>query len=106
MQISEFNIENNKLSKFNGKDPVVLSGAIIDEPDVRDTSQRIKVKISDSVVLVTTSRYPEYKYLDQLKITGKLETPTETEEFSYKKYLMKDRIYSVMGFPKIEATGK
>ena len=26
----------------------------------------------------------------------------ETEDFSYKNYLLKDHIYSVMGFPKVE----
>ena len=102
VQISEFNIANDKLSKFNGKGEVVLTGVINNEPDVRDTFQKIKVKVGDSTVLVTANRYPEYKYLDTIKITGKLETPSETEDFSYKNYLMKDGIYSVMNFPKIE----
>jgi len=102
LEISEFNIANDKLSKFNGKGQIVLTGIISNEPDFRDTSQKLKVKIGASLVLVTASRYPEFKYLDKIKITGKLETPTETEDFSYKNYLMKDGIYSVMGFPKIE----
>jgi competence protein ComEC len=105
-QISEFNIENDKLSELNGKGQIVLTGVISNEPDVRDTSQKIKVKVSDSIVLVTTNRYPEYQYLDEVKITGNLEAPVETEDFSYKNYLMKDGIYSVMGFPKIDKIGK
>jgi len=105
-QISEFNIANNKLAKLNGQGGIVLTGIISNEPDVRDTSQKLKVKIGDSTILVTTNRYPEYKYLDEVKITGKLETPFETEDFSYKNYLMKDHIYSVMSFPKIELVGK
>lgn len=102
VQISEFNIANDKLSKFNGKGQIVLTGTINSEPDIRDTSQIIKVKVSDSTILVTTKRYPEYKYLDQVKITGKLETPMVAENFNYKNYLLKDHIYSVMAFPKIE----
>ena len=102
VQISEFNIVNDKLAKFNGKGQIVLTGIISDEPDVRDTSQKIKVKISDSTVLVTTKRYPEYEYLDKIKLTGKLETPMVTDDFNYKNYLLKDNIYSVMAFPKIE----
>ena len=58
-QISEFNIANDKLSKFNGKGQVVLTGIISDEPDVRDTSQKIEVKVADSIILVTTKRYPD-----------------------------------------------
>ena len=88
VQISEFNIENNQLRKLNDKGKITLVGAIIKEPDVRDNSQKIKIEIENpmEVILVTTSRYPEYKYLDKIKITGKLETPAETEDFSYKNY--------------------
>lgn len=103
VQIAEFNVANDKLSKFNNTGIITLTGEISSEPDVRDTSQKLKVKVGNSAVLITTSRYPEYKYLDRIKITGKLETPSETPEFSYKNYLMKDGIYSVMAFPKISA---
>src|SRR3989344_3920081 len=106
LQISEFNVENNELRKFNDKGQITLTGKIFREPDIRDNSQKLKVKIADSIVLVTTSRYPESNYLDQIKITGKLETPNETEDFSYKNYLMKDGIYSVMNFPKVELLEK
>ncbi|MCX6718120.1 MAG: ComEC/Rec2 family competence protein [Candidatus Staskawiczbacteria bacterium] len=102
VQISEFNIANDKLSKFNGKGQITLTGTISNEPDVRDTSQMIKVKIENSTVLVTAKRYPEYKYLDKINLIGKLETPMVAENFNYKNYLMKDHIYSVMAFPKIE----
>ena len=128
LQISEFNVENNELRKFNDKGQITLTGKIFREPDIRDNSQKLKIEIYPvksaegsvppkaeqfnwvknplDVVLVTTSRYPEYNYLDQIKITGKLETPNETEDFSYKNYLMKDGIYSVMNFPKVELLEK
>jgi hypothetical protein len=35
-------------------------------------------------------------------VTGYLESPPELEGFSYRNYLMKEGIYSVMDFPKIE----
>ncbi|MDP2741527.1 MAG: ComEC/Rec2 family competence protein [bacterium] len=121
-QISEFNISNDELSKFNEKGKIILIGKIITEPDVRDTFQKIKVETEKMIsnkdfesepyfnikgtILVVTSRYPEYKYLDKVKITGQLETPAELEDGvplrSYKNYLLKDGIYSVMGFPKVE----
>ncbi len=102
MQISEFNIANNKLSKSNDRGQIILIGIISGEPDIRDTFQKLKVDIEGSAVLVATNRYPEYKYLDKIKLTGKLETPSVTDEFNYKNYLMKDGIYSVMNFPKVE----
>ena len=101
-QISEFNIANDKLSKLNGKAQVVLTGTISDEPDVRDTSQKLKVDVLRSTILVTTSRYPEYNYLDKIKLTGKLEAPVVFDDFNYKDYLLKDHIYSVMNYPKVE----
>jgi len=106
MQVSEFDILNDELSKYNGAGKIMLTGIVSGEPDIRDTFQKLKVKVADSVVLVTTDIYPKYNYLDTIKITGKLETPQETDDFSYKNYLMKDGIYSVMFYPKIESTGK
>ena len=106
MQITEFNIQNNNLIKLNGLGQVVLTGFVADEADLRDNSQKIKVKTEYGIVLVTTARYPEYQYIDKIKIIGNPQTPSETEEFSYKNYLMKDGIYSVINFPKIENLGK
>ena len=40
LQISEFNIKNNELRKFNDKGEIVLVGKIIKEPDIRDNSQK------------------------------------------------------------------
>ena len=107
MQISEFNIITDKLSKLNDKEKITLTGIVTDEPDLKDSSQSIKMKVDNygDIILVTANRYPEYKYLDKLSITGKLQTPMETEDFSYKNYLQKDHIYSVMYFPKISALG-
>ncbi len=105
-QITKFNIANDRLSKYNGKGQFVMTGIISSEPDVRDAYQKIKVRVGESTVLTTINKYPEYKYLDKIKLTGKLEAPGENEDGtfsgSYRNYLMKDHIYSVMGFPKIE----
>lgn len=104
-QISEFNVEHDSLRKLNdvpGK--IVLTGHIIDGPDIRSSYQKLKVKIDDarSILLVSVGRYPEYHYLDTIKVTGLLKTPAVTEDFNYKNYLLKDGIYSIMDFPKAE----
>ena len=109
LQITEFNIENDKLRKLNdlpGK--ITLSGQIIGEPDIRDSYQKLKVKVDglDSIVLITVGRYITVNYLDKVKITGKLKTPEVFNNFNYKNYLLKDKIYSVMDFPKIELVSK
>lgn len=108
-QISEFNIENDKLSKLNDRqEKITLVGQIIEEPDIRNSVQRLKFRPenTNSIVLITLGRYPEYQYLDTIKITGNLKTPVVLEDFNYKNYLMKDGIYSVMDFPKTEIVSK
>ena len=104
-QISLFNIENNNLIQLNDRqNEITLIGMIVKEPDNRDKVQRLKIKIDnfDGLVLVTKNRYPEYNYLDKIKITGKLKTPADFGDFNYKNYLLKDGIYSVMDFPRAE----
>ncbi|OGZ72523.1 MAG: hypothetical protein A2908_01475 [Candidatus Staskawiczbacteria bacterium RIFCSPLOWO2_01_FULL_38_12b] len=104
-QISEFAMLHDTLRKLNdAPEKVILIGQIIAEPDIRATTQKLQVKIKDtqSVVLVTSGFYGDYRYLDTIQITGKLKTPSVINEFNYKHYLAKDGIYSVMDYPKIE----
>jgi len=104
LQITQLEIANDPLAALNDSaEKLTFQGHIIDNPDVRDTSQKIKVKIdkTNSIVLITTGIYPTYHYLDAVSITGKLKTPFVTEDFNYKNYLMKDGVYSVMDYPKV-----
>jgi len=109
MQISEFNFENNKLNQLNNKGEITFVGTVISEPEIRSSSQNFKVSAFGGIILVTTGKYPEYKYLDKLEIKGILKEPQDPENAmhagSYKNYLAKDGVYSVMGFPKISAQG-
>jgi competence protein ComEC len=101
----ELEILNSELRKLNDLDKqLTLIGIVSAEPDIREKTQKLTIKIEDlkGKVLVTTNRYPEYQYGDKLKITGKLKTPQVFEDFNYKDYLLKDGIYSVMDWPKIE----
>ena len=53
LQISEFNIANDKLSKFNDKGQITLTGKIFREPDIRNNSQKLKVRVSNVTSNVT-----------------------------------------------------
>ena len=108
---------NNKLIKLNNSsERAIVIGIIDEEPDIREKSIKLKIEIKEILtggesfstwgkVLVSTWRYPEFKYGDKLKITGKLEAPPVFEDFNYKDYLKKDGIYSVINFPEIEIIG-
>jgi competence protein ComEC len=61
----------------------------------------------ETLVRVTAPRYPEYEPDDRVKLTGALEKPesfkTETGRvFPYDMFLVKDGIFYVMYYPKIE----
>ncbi len=109
-QVIELRIKNNELIEYNDSDEeIVLIGRVAKEPDVRETNTKLTIEtrfpIGNRVsarILVTVSRYPGYKYGDELKITGKLQTPPVFEDFNYKDYLIKDGIYSVVYYPEVE----
>ncbi len=83
---------------------VSFIGKVIAEPDVRETNLKLIIETEKvpGKILVTCNRYPEYRYGDKLKITGKLKRPPEFEGFNYKDYLAKEKIYTVVNYPQIE----
>ncbi len=109
-QAIDLRIKNKELNKYNDSDEeIVLIGRVVKEPDVRETNTKLTIETRfpngnrvSSRILVTVSRYPEYKYGDELKITGNLQTPVVFEDFNYKDYLIKDGIYSVVYYPRVE----
>jgi len=117
-EVGELKVINNELKNYNDLDQkITLIGQVIKEPDIRERNIKLEIanlklqidskwKDISGKMLVTTNRYPEYQYGDKLKITGKLKTPPEFEDFNYKNFLAKDGIYSVISWPKIELIEK
>ncbi len=102
LQTAEFAIAMDPVSRLNDSgQKITVTGQIVREPDVRNTSQKLTVQIdgTHSLVLVTVGRYPQYQYLDRIQLVGKLKTPSVSEDFNYQHYLQKDGIYSVMDYP-------
>src|SRR3989338_1585060 len=111
LQRSNPKIDENHIAFHNDMKEITWRGIVVEEPDVRQDRTNLVVRAKalegverqiDGKVLVTVGRYPEYEYGDVLEITGKLETPFETEEFSYKNYLSKDDIYSTARFSEVK----
>ena len=90
---------------------VIIEGVIVEPPDVRDayTNLRLathKVRLAyDSTFLfrdvhgLLLARVPPggtWRYGDRVHLEGRLETPPEDEEFSYRDYLARQGIYSTM----------
>lgn len=97
------------IQSLNDGPEVSLTSQIVSDPEVVGNTQRLEVgswRMEDGTTLegralVKTRRYPEYHYGNEIKIVGRLETPPEFEEFSYRNYLATQGIYSLMDYPKI-----
>jgi len=101
---------------YNDKGNVQLAGVIADEPEVRGASVEFKfaatsIAISDNTsavkggVLVRLPFYRSFQYGDMLRLSGKLETPLQFQDFDYRSYLENKDIYSVMNYPAASVTG-
>ncbi|MBN1220373.1 MAG: DNA internalization-related competence protein ComEC/Rec2 [Anaerolineae bacterium] len=106
--------DHSYIAFYNDKDtPVTITGVVIDEPDVRDYYLNLRLQAEtieqgeviqpvEGLVLVRAPRHPEYFYGDRLTVTGKMETPPVFKDFSYKDYLARFGIHSMIRRPYIE----
>jgi len=95
-----------------------ITGEIIREPDIRETSTRLIVKVdfietgkgkiftNENIILIT-QKYPEYQIKEKISAYGKIQTPENFKnendiEFDYKSFLAKDKIYSLIYYAGVE----
>jgi competence protein ComEC len=101
---------------YNDTGLVTVEGVVDDYPDERDTRTYLLVAARSIAlrgrqlpvtgkVLVSAPRFLGYNYGDALRVTGRLQTPPVYEGFSYKDYLARREIYSIVEHPQIERTG-
>lgn len=94
-------------------DFVTLTGLVSDEPDVRDTYTNLRVAVAEirfengqatavtGQVLVRAPRTPAILYGTEVEINGRLQTPTDSPDFSYRDYLARQGIHSTMSRPRL-----
>ncbi len=86
-----------------------LTGVVIDFPDVRDRYIGLRVRAEsieypgadgsssvEGIALARASRFGDYAYGDRVEVSGVLETPPVFEDFSYREYLARQGIYSLI----------
>ena len=98
---------------------VTLTGTVVRDADVQDRTVNLRVAVdsvtyrnsanpdgvtesAEGTILVSSLRFPVIEYGTQLTITGKLETPFESPDFSYKDVLAREGVYSTMFLPRVE----
>jgi len=98
-----------------------LVGVVSDFPDIRDEYISLRVR-SDSIrysdpdqpqsitgdALVRADRFASFSYGDRVEVLGILETPPEFEDFSYRDYLARQGIFSLIANASVTtiATGE
>jgi competence protein ComEC len=88
---------------------LTVEGIIDDEPDVRENTQHIVVRISqprDTKIQIATSRYQHFSYGDRVRVEGELKLPQAFasdagREFDYPHFLAKDGIGYQMSFAQV-----
>ncbi len=90
---------------------VSLSGEVVDEPDVRESHQKLLVRVregeSETRILLSVDFSIEYKYGDKINFSGKLQKPEnfitdQGKEFDYVNYLRKDGIFYTMSYAQVD----
>jgi competence protein ComEC len=111
-------IDQNHIAFYNNRRNVTLTGLVVDEPDVRDRFVNLRVEVDSiqvsggaqlpmqGVVQVQTYRFPAINYGSRLRVTGFLETPPEDETFSYRLYLARQGVHSLMSLPNVTVTAE
>lgn len=107
-------LNDTHIAYYNDTEPLSITGLVVDEPQVRDRIVDLQIEVQAIIqadgtehpvsgqVLVQSARFPVINYGTQVRLTGSLETPPENEDFSYKDYLARQDIHSIMFLPHVE----
>jgi len=107
-QLSIPTIDAFHIAWYNDREYDVLVTGILDQPpDYRDTYTNLYLKVeavdtgsgdlpAKGELLVRVFPNETYEYGERIRIRGKLVTPPENEEFSYREYLARQGIHSYM----------
>lgn len=98
----------SQIAWFNDRQyDVQVTGTVTEPPDTRDsyTNLRLQVQQVDTgqdrfkvggLLLARVGPNEKYQYGDVLRLRGRLQTPPEAEDFSYRDYLARQGILSYM----------
>ncbi len=96
----------------------VVIGVLAEPPDVRDRYTNLRVRLEQiypaqggqptavegvllAQVLPQMQSQQDWRYGDRVLLEGRLETPPQDEEFSYRDYLARQGVYSLMPFARL-----
>ena len=103
--VAQPHFDRTSLVTYNDQQqPVIVEGIVVAEPDVRDeyTNLRVqadKLSITDQptrtakgLALIQAPPFSNFRYGDRVRAEGKLQTPTNFDEFDYREYLARQDV--------------
>ncbi len=89
---------------------VEMVGVVSKEPDVREAATHLYVRTDSDTVLVTTERYTNIRYGDEVSVSGTLKRPESFvgelgREFNYPAYLLARHVEYQISFAQVEILG-
>jgi len=102
------NFDETSLASYNDVGRIALEGLVVGEPDERETYTNLRVRAEgltlpdgtdrevEGLALLKADPYPRRRYGDRVRIEGMLETPPTFEGFSYRDYLARQGIHSLV----------
>jgi competence protein ComEC len=109
----------NHISRYNDAGVLtVITGRVIAPPDVRDSYAGLNIEVEkmriadggryfsvEGRILGRATRFADFSYGDRVVVKGYLETPPEFETFSYRDYLARQGIHSLVYNADVRRTG-
>lgn len=112
-------ITPEKAAYYNDRGTMQLVGRVVRPPDTRDNFTNLEVQVEE-LVLLSAGQQPynpedisgrvliqvhpgsDWSYGMRLKVTGQLRTPPESADFSFRVFLARKGILSLMTHPRID----
>lgn len=106
----------NDIATRNDGESLAFRGTVAAYPDARGTYTNLNVHVTEARtgggwgpatghVLVRTAPYPAFDYGDRIEVWGKPETPPVFPDFSYKDYLARKGIHSLVRYAQVSKRG-
>ncbi|MEJ2148805.1 MAG: ComEC/Rec2 family competence protein [Chloroflexota bacterium] len=106
------------LASYNDQGFVTINGWLADAPDVRDTHVNLRLRAESitlddgetrpvkGLALVQAPRVESYRYGDPVSVRGQIGAPPESDEFSYRDYLARQGVYSLVQYADVTVIGE
>jgi len=102
------NLTDKTIVAYNDLDQAIyVTGMLAHPPEMRDTSMNLRLAVTavdtgdgdlpvSGMVLVHLTNDYDLAYGDLVRVRGRLETPPENEDFSYREYLLQQGVHSIL----------